>query len=103
MRTSIFALAALFAAACAGSSPDHGNVDSGRRCNGQLYDRCLEEHDCMSANPDCHNFMGDGFQVCSKPCTPGNDASCGTTLDGRPATCNMMGICKPSGANDCTR
>lgn len=99
MRTLITLLPLLLVGACAGNSP--GTVDSGRPCNGTLYDRCLSEHDCGTTNPDCRNFMTDGFQVCSKSCTVGNDASCGMTLDGRAATCNMMGICKPAGANDC--
>lgn len=99
--TSATALALLFVGACAGDSP--GNMDTGRKCDGSLYDPCLSEHDCMTANMDCRNFMGDGFQVCSKSCTPGDDASCGATLDGRAATCNMMGQCKPPGANDCVQ
>jgi hypothetical protein len=97
MRTLFPLLAALLVGACAGDTPDP--VD--RACSGNLYDRCLQEHDCMAANMDCHNFMAEGFQVCSKPCTPGDDASCGTTLDGRAATCNMTGVCKPPAANDC--
>lgn len=103
MRTLLTALAVLFAGACAGDSPSSSGVDSGRKCEGKLYDRCLEEHDCGATQPDCHNFAGDNIQVCTKTCTVGDDATCGTTLDGRAATCNMMGICKPPGANDCVR
>lgn len=103
MRTLICALALLFAGACAGDSPASSTVDSGRKCDGQLYDRCLEEHDCGTTQPDCRNFAGDNFQVCTKTCTFGDDSTCGTTLDGRAATCNMMGICKPPSPNDCVR
>src|SRR4051812_13409547 len=99
MRTLTTLLALLVAGACAGDSPTL--ADSGRMCDGTLYDRCLSEHDCGAMNGDCRNFMSDGFQVCTKACTPGNDASCGTTLDGRAATCNTMGLCKPPGANAC--
>jgi hypothetical protein len=99
MRTVISLLLLLLAVACAGDAPGAG---SGRTCGGLLYDRCLSEHDCMAMNPDCRSFQADGIQVCSKPCTVGDDASCGMTLDGRSATCNQMGVCKPAGANDCT-
>jgi hypothetical protein len=97
MRTLITLL--LLVGACAGDSP--GGSSSGRTCDGTLYDHCLSEHDCGATDPDCRNFMADGFQVCSKSCTVGDDASCGMTLDGRAATCNTMGICKPPAANDC--
>jgi hypothetical protein len=50
---------------------------------------------------DCRPFLNDGFQVCSKACTAGDNASCGTTLDGRPAMCDATGHCKPPGPNDC--
>ena len=99
MRILITSL--LLAGACAGNTP--ATVDSGRACSGMLYDRCLSEHDCGAMNADCRSFMLDGFQVCTRTCTVGNDASCGTTLDGRAATCNTMGICKPPAPNDCVR
>ncbi|HET7499419.1 MAG TPA: hypothetical protein VFK02_00390, partial [Kofleriaceae bacterium] len=90
MRTLLPMLAVLLAGACAGDSPDPAM----RACNGALYDHCLQEHDCMVENMDCHNFIAEGFQVCTRACTPGDDASCGTTADGKPATCNL-GVCKP--------
>jgi hypothetical protein len=99
MRILIASL--LLACACAGDPPAPGDAAPGK-CGGNLYDRCLSEHDCGAANADCRNFMLDGFQVCTKTCTVGNDASCGMTSDGRAATCNQMGICKPPAANDCT-
>jgi hypothetical protein len=96
MRTLITMLV-LLAGACTGSAP--ASVDSGRTCNGTNYDRCLQEHDCMSG--DCRNFPApDNFQVCSKTCTVGDDTTCGMTLDGRPATC-VAGLCKPPGPNEC--
>jgi hypothetical protein len=96
MRTLI-TLLVLLAGACTGSSP--ASIDSGRLCSGQLYDRCLQEHDCASM--DCRNFMAEGFEVCSKSCTVGDDSTCGKTLDGRQATCDALGICKPPGPNEC--
>jgi hypothetical protein len=99
MRSLITSLL-LVAGACAGNSP--AIDESGRACNGTLYDHCLSEHDCGAMNADCRNFMLDGFQVCTKTCTVGNDASCGMTSDGRAATCNTMGICKPPSPNNCT-
>jgi hypothetical protein len=100
MRTLFTTLALALLGACAGSSPSESHIDSGRMCNGQLYDRCLTEHECPTMGiTDCHNFA-DGSEVCTKTCTVGNDASCGTTLDGRPATCEM-GVCRPPSSNDC--
>ena len=87
----------LVVGACTGSAP--ANIDSGRACNGQLYDSCLQEHECASM--DCRPFLSDGFQVCSKSCIAGDNASCGTTLDGRTAMCDATGHCKPPGPNDC--
>jgi hypothetical protein len=52
---------------------------------------------------DCRNFAADGFQVCSMVCTAGDDTTCPATLDGKKATCNAMGICKPPAANDCVQ
>ena len=92
---SITIVLVLVAAACAGDE-----TSNTRTCAGNLYDACLSEHDCALQN--CHNFMAQGFQVCSTTCTPGNDAPCMTTADGRKATCNAMGICVPPAANDCS-
>jgi hypothetical protein len=96
MQTLVFLVAAALVGGCAGNSP--ANVDSGRRCAGKLYDRCLQEHDCESNV--CQSFNPAGFQACSKSCTPGDDASCMTTLDGRPAVCTN-GVCTPPSPNDC--
>lgn len=99
MRIWITALA--FLVACSGDAPDVA-----RDCNGSLYDACLEEHQC-AGDPvkgiagDCRNFMGDGFQACSQPCTAGDDSTCPKTESGAQATCNNMGVCKPPAANAC--
>jgi len=79
------------ACACTGDTPS-----SNRTCAGNLYDLCLSQHDCMSGN--CHNFMGQGFQVCSVACAAGSNAPC--TPNGEMATCSG-GYCTPSAANDC--
>jgi hypothetical protein len=98
MRTLLHvAVAALLLGACAGNSP--AAIDSGRTCAKKLYDRCIQEHDCDSGL--CQNFVAAGFTACAKACTPGDDASCGTTLDGRAATCTNA-ICTPPGPNDCS-
>jgi hypothetical protein len=96
MRIAI-ALALLIAgfAGCAGDAPP----DSERRCMGGDYDPCLTEHDCMSNN--CRLFMGDGFRICTTSCTVGDDSMCPAMADGRAATCNMMGLCKPPAPNSC--
>jgi hypothetical protein len=100
--TTLTLAVSLLGGACSGSTPAESHIDSGRACNGLLYDRCLTEHDCPTAGiTDCHSFAADGIEVCTKTCTVGDDASCGTTLDGRPATCNAMGVCKPPSSNDC--
>ena len=95
MRNSIAVLVLL--AACAGDAPPA----SERRCTGDAYDPCLTEHDCMNSN--CRLFMADGIQVCTTSCTAGDDSTCPAMADGTPATCNMLGICKPPAANNCTR
>ena len=100
MRILITTLVLLIVGACTGSTP--ANVDSGRACDSRAYDLCLDEHTCASMI--CRGFPAAGgtpaFEVCSMTCTVGNDAPCGMTADGRPATCDM-GFCKPPGPNDC--
>jgi|SRR5665647_2902094 len=89
----IVILLAVVLGACAGDEVDPGN---GPVCTKALYDKCNQEHDCLSN--DCHNFMGEGFQACSQSCSaavpcPANN--------GVPVECNAMGICKPAAATDC--
>jgi hypothetical protein len=64
-------------AGCAGDAPP----DTEHSCTGELYDSCLQEHECTSNN--CRSFAADGIQVCTMTC--------------------QMGICKPPAANNCTR
>ena len=88
----------LVSSACAGDAP--ANVDAnplGPMCSKLLYDLCSEEHDCTSGN--CHNFMNEGFQVCTQTCN--DQAPCPADRNGTPGECNAMGICKPSAANMC--
>lgn len=93
MRMSIAFLFLLGLGACAGDEVDEGN---GPVCSKALYDVCITEHDCMSGL--CHNFSGDGFQVCSQTCSAGEPCP---DQAGVAATCNGMGICKPVMATDC--
>ncbi|TMQ11022.1 MAG: hypothetical protein E6J91_24435 [Deltaproteobacteria bacterium] len=89
MRMSIALVLVL--AGCTGDAPP-----SNRTCAGNLYDLCLTEHDCMSGN--CHTFASQGFEVCSTPCTTGDDRPC--KPNGEQATCSA-GYCTPAAANDC--
>ena len=99
------ALLALFAIGCSSSEGDpKPRVDSGIdapagvMCTGALYDPCTTNAHC-STNL-CRNFTGDGIQVCTQTCTPGTSCpSAGSTG----VACNMMGVCKPPAANNCTR
>ena len=84
---------ALILGACAGDEVDDGN---GPVCTKALYDKCNSEHDCDSN--ECHNFMGDGFQVCSMSCSA--TVPCPDNA-GVPVTCNTMGYCKPAAATAC--
>jgi hypothetical protein len=101
MRMLIATLLAC-ACACSGATPS-----ASKTCGGNLYDACLDEHDCQSGN--CHNFMTGGFQVCSIPCTPGDDSSCMTNDRGQKAMCvataagASTGICTPPAENDCAQ
>ena len=84
--------------ACSGSTPPEVDADPrGPACTKAVYDLCATEHDCMSAN--CHLFMADGFQVCTTTCDANNP--CPAQPAGGSATCNPMGICKPTAANHC--
>ena len=82
-----------------GSAGSDGS-GGGSACTGAVYDPCTDPAQCQSGN--CHLFMGNGFQVCTQACTPGDNTTC-PTQNGAAATCNNMGICKPPGPNDCTQ
>ncbi len=66
-------------------------------CTGQLYDNCTSSSQCMSGV--CHEFSGE-FQVCTQPCTAGDDSTCPLS-SGMTAKCNNRGICKPAINNMC--
>jgi len=66
-------------------------------CTGVLYDNCSSASQCMSG--DCHLFMGE-FQVCTQPCTAGDDSTCPLS-SGMTSKCNNRGICKPAVNNMC--
>jgi hypothetical protein len=86
----------LVLAACSGDTPPNVDADPrGPMCAGSAYDNCASEHDCGATAPLCHLFQSDGFQVCTVGCTQGGPACPGG------ATCNDMGICKPTAANMC--
>ena len=89
----ILMLLAVVLGACAGDSPDPTG-----KCTRSLYDVCRTEHDCEMNN--CHNFMGDGFQVCTIGCNASNP--CPPDPMGRAVECNNMGICKPAAPTECT-
>ena len=101
MRMLIATLLVL-AGACTGATPS-----GSRTCAGNLYDACLDEHDCMSNR--CFNFMTAGFQVCSVGCIVGDDTPCMSNDRDQKATCMAItsgssnGICTPPAENDCTR
>lgn len=78
---------------CAGDAPDP--VEG--QCTRALYDACVTEHDCVTNN--CHNFAGEGFQVCTTACDAQNPCP---DQDGAAVECNNMGICKPPAATPCT-
>jgi hypothetical protein len=101
MRILALSIACVLAAlsgctGCSGDTPPEIDADPrGPKCPGDLYDLCLEEHDCMSNS--CPNFASAGIQVCSQACTdtmPCPDSPMG------PATCDM-GHCRPPVANHC--
>jgi hypothetical protein len=90
-----------------GNNPGSGsNAGSGsgsssaNACTGAVYDPCTDATQCTSGK--CQLFSGQGIQVCTQTCTPGDNTTC-PVQNGQPATCNNMGICKPPAANACTR
>lgn len=79
---------------------DAGAGTGSGTCTGAAYDPCSDPTECLSER--CQLFAQAGIQVCTVACTPGDDSTC-PELDGQPAKCNNRGICKPPGANSCTR
>src|SRR5262245_58238912 len=101
LRWAIAILVACVACGDDGGSGTPSDAPAGPACTGAAFDPCTSNTQCMSNN--CRLFMGDGLQVCVVMCTPGNNATCPTDKSGANATCNNMSICKPVGANNCTR
>jgi hypothetical protein len=87
-------------AACGGDDSQQQvtpDAAPGPPCTKAIYDVCAAPTDCMSQN--CHEFRGD-FTVCTQPCNATNP--CPVDSSGQPGRCNMMGICKPAAANNCS-
>lgn len=107
MRIIVLALTIGVIVACSGGTTVHidaGKLDgmgSGPPCTGAVYDPCIDPSQCMSTN--CHNYMGDGFSVCTTACTPGMNSTCPVDATGSNGFCNNMGICKPAQPNNCSR
>ncbi|HEY0252928.1 MAG TPA: hypothetical protein VGC41_15440 [Kofleriaceae bacterium] len=80
---------ALMLAACSGDMPDTPDT-----CTGQLYDRCVDEHACMSQN--CRPFGT--IQVCTTTCS--DTSPCPNDEDGNPVPCTNA-LCVPAKANSC--
>jgi len=70
-------------------------------CTGAVFDPCTDNTQCMSNN--CHLYKDSQLQVCVQACTPGDNTTCPVDKTGANGVCNMMGICKPTAPNDCTR
>jgi len=94
------ALVALLLIGCGGG--DKGGVPdadpAAPECTGLVYDNCTKSSDCDSGM--CHLFSGE-FQVCTQPCTAGDNSTCPTSVGGGMPKCNNRGICKPALNNMC--
>ena len=92
-----FLLVAVVLAGCSGDTPSQIDANpAGPKCSMQVYDLCLEEHDCTSVI--CQNFATAGFQVCTVACDANNP--CPADKSGAAGTCES-GVCKPSAPNMC--
>ena len=106
MRTVLWLYLCLIAAckddtSTAVDAPKADGAGGGAACTGAAYDPCTTNDQCMSMN--CHFYMMSNFTVCVTTCTPGNNSTCPVDSSGANGVCNMMGICKPAMANNCTR
>ena len=89
-------IAILLAGCGGGSAPPAIDAHlAGPLCSKQIYDLCVEEHDCETMI--CQPF--DTFTVCSTSCTSGQ-IDCPNDKNGTLGTCDN-GICKPSAPNMC--
>jgi hypothetical protein len=85
-------------AACGGDDSQQApDAPPGPMCTKALYDNCATNADCTSGN--CHFYMQSNFSVCTQACSASNP--CPADSNGNPVECNMMGICKPTAANNC--
>jgi len=98
----VFALSVVLGA-CGGDDGSTPSIDApaGATCTNATYDPCTTNTECTSNN--CHLFEMAGIQVCTAPCTPGDNSTCPVDASGVNGVCNNMGTCKPAVANDCTR
>ena len=77
------------------------DAPAGALCTGAAFDPCTTNTQCTSNN--CKLFNSAALQVCTVTCTPGDNTTCPLDISGNHATCNNMGICKPTAANNCHR
>ena len=97
----MFVLIALGTWACGGGGGKGGAPDAdpgAPLCTGVVYDNCTSNSQCGSGM--CHLFSGE-FQVCTQPCTAGDNSTCPTSAGGGTPKCNNRGICKPAVNNMC--
>ena len=95
--------------ACGGGDGGGGGVSqvdaspadavSSTLCTGAVYDPCTSNDQCASGA--CHLYTANALQVCTQACSA--TMPCPNDAAGKPVTCNQMGNCKPSVANDCHR
>lgn len=88
MRTLAFTVLVAIGA-CSGDTPDGPDT-----CTGNLYDKCVDEHDCTTGN--CRPFGT--IQVCTQLCSDTNP--CPNDAEGHAVTCTNM-LCVPAVANAC--
>ena len=100
MTTRLLSLCLLVAAGCGGNGtpPDQIDAPAAVLCTGAIYDPCTTAAQCMSMN--CHNYSGNGFQVCTQTCSSSNPCP---MQDGVAVACNGMGNCKPPLPTACNR
>jgi hypothetical protein len=100
MQLLRFAFVVALVAGCGGG--DKGGIPDADQaaplCTGALYDNCTSSSQCTSGM--CHLFSGE-FQVCTQPCTAGDDSTCPASAGGTSPKCNNRGICKPAVNNMC--
>jgi len=97
---TVLALVLVFGAGACGGDSGSSQIDaSGLACTSAVYDPCTSNDQCASM--DCHLYNGQGLQVCTQVCN--STTPCPNDTAGNAVTCNMMGNCRPSVANNCHR